>query len=151
MKGASGRFGLGDVIEGARGYLLIAATALAFAIIFLVAELISADRVIWLGRCVPAWFDGGVAHYTVAGQAFTADNPPPVDRSPRMVTVCYDPAEPVTGYIVRPAAYWVEGGLVGGPAALALTMAGVGLLGSMRRLRHAPRLPPLPSLERRPG
>lgn len=151
MKGTARTVRFGDVIGEARGYLWIAACTLAFAVIFLIVELLSSDRVIWLGRCVPAWFDGGVAHYTVAGQAFTADNPPPVDRSSRTVTVCYDPSEPVMGYIVRPAAYWVEGSLIAGPLALALVLVSAGMLNSVRRLRRAPEMPPLPRSGPRSG
>jgi hypothetical protein len=130
-------FTLGDVMHEAGVYLWIAGLAFFFGLIFLAAELLSADRVIWTGRCVPAFFDGGVAHYTVAGQQFTADNPPLLDRSPRRVTVCYFPSEPVTGYIVHPAAYWVEGGLIGGPLALALGLLAAGLLRGAQRLRRA--------------
>jgi hypothetical protein len=134
----------GDVLHEARAYLWIAALALLFGLIFLLAELLSPDLVIWTGRCVPAFFDGGVAQYTVAGQQFTADNPPLVDRSPRTVTVCYKASEPDNGYIVHPAAYWVEGGLIGGPFALALVLVAVGMLRGARRLRSTPGLPPLP-------
>jgi len=145
--GMSDEFTLGDVLGEARTYLWLAGLAFLFGVIFLLAELRSPDLVIWTGRCVPAFFDGGVAHYTVGGQQFTADNPPLLDRSPRTVTVCYYASEPVNGYIARPAAYWVEGGLIGGPVALALVLAAVGILRGARRLRSAPGLPPLPRFE----
>jgi hypothetical protein len=138
-------FRLGDVLGEARVYLWLAGVALLFGLIFLLAELRSPDLVIWTGRCAPAFFDGGVAHYTVAGQQFTADNPPLLDRSPRKVSVCYYASEPANGYIVRPAAYWFEGGLVGGPFALALVLVAVGMLRAVARLRSAPGLPPLPT------
>jgi hypothetical protein len=140
-----------DVLTEARGYLVIAGLALLLGLFFLWAELLSPDLVIWTGRCVPAFFDGGVAHYTVAGQQFTADNPPPANRSPHTVTVCYDPGEPVNGYIVRPAAYWIEGALIGGPFALAVVLVAAGILRGARRLRRAPGLPPLPPLTQRSG
>ena len=141
----------GDVLREARAYLLVAGLAFVLGLMFLWAELLSPDRVIWTGRCVPAFFDGGVAHYTVAGQPFTTDNPSLVDRSPRTVTVCYYASEPVNGYIVHPAAYWVEGGLIGGPWALALVLVAVGMLTGARRLRSAPGLPPLPTFTQRSG
>jgi hypothetical protein len=144
-------FARGDVLHEARAYLWIAGLAFVFGVIFLVVELLSPDLVIWTGRCVPAFFDGGVAHYTVAGQQFTADNPPLLDRSPRTVTVCYDASEPANGYIVRSAAYWVDGGLIGGPFALALVLVTVGMLKGARRLRTAPELPPLPTFRQRSG
>jgi len=147
----SAEFTLGDVLHEAGAYLWIAGLAFLFGLMFLLAELLSPDRVIWTGRCVPAFFDGGVAHYAVAGQRFTADNPPLLDRSPRMVTVCYYASESATGYIVHPAAYWVEGGLIGGPFALALGLAAAGLLTGARRLRSAPGLPPLPTFTQRSG
>jgi len=147
----SAEFTLGDVMLEARTYLWIAGLAFLFALIFLVAELLSPNLVTWTGRCVPAFFDGGVAHYTVAGQQFTADNPPLLDRSPRTVTVCYYPSDPATGYIVHPGAYWVEGGLIGGPVALALVLVAVGMLSGARRLRTVPELPPLPTFTQRPG
>ena len=136
-----------DVLAGARRYLWIAAVAFAFGIVFLLVELQSPDLVIWNGRCVPAFFDGGVAHYTVAGQQVTADNPAPSDRTPRTVRVCYYPAEPDNGYIVHPAAYWVEGGLIGGPIVLALILVTIGVVNSARRLRQPPSLPPLPTFQ----
>ena len=142
--------GIRDVLAGARGYLLIAGIAFAFAIIFLIVEFQSPDFVIWNGRCVPAYFDGGVAHYTVAGQRLTADNPPPSDLRPRTVRVCYYPSDPNNGYIVHPAAYWVEGGLVFGPLTLAVFLVTVGVLTSARRLRKPSSLPPLPSFPRYP-
>jgi hypothetical protein len=145
--GMSAEFTLGDVLGEARAYLWIAGVAFLFGVIFLLAELRSPDLVIWTGRCVPAFFDGGVAHYTVGGQQFTADNPPLLDRSPRTVSVCYYASSPVSGYIVRPAAYWVEGGLIGGPFALALGLVAVGMLRGASRLRSAPGLPPLPRFE----
>src|ERR1700726_4093463 len=104
---------LGDVLSEARAYLVVAGIAIVLGLMFLWAELLSPDLVTWTGRCVPAFFDGGVAHYMVGGQQFPADNPPMADRSPRTVTVCYYPSEPVNGYIVHPGAYWVEGGLIG--------------------------------------
>jgi len=143
------RFTLGEVLHEARAYLWIAGVPFLFGLIFLLSELRSPDLVIWTGRCVPAFFDGGVAHYTVAGRQFTADNPPLLDRRPRTVTVCYFVSEPVNGYIVHPAAYWVEGGLIGGPFALALVLAAVGMLRGARRLRSAPGLPPLPTSTQR--
>lgn len=135
-----------DVLTGARVYLLIAALALTFSLIFLLVEIQSPDFVIWNGRCVPAFFDGGVAHFTVAGQQLTADDPPPSDLTPRTVRVCYYPSDPNTGYIVRPAAYWVEGGLVAGPFGGAAILIVLGVLNSARRLRKPPSLPPLPSM-----
>ena|ERR1700731_223901 len=144
-------FTLGDVLHEARVYLWIAGLAFLFGLIFLLTELLSPDLVIWTGRCVPAFFDGGVAHYTVAGQPFTADNPPLPDRSPRTVTVCYSASEPGNGYIVHPGAYWVGGSLIGGPFALALVLVAVGMLRSARRLRSAPELPPLPTFTQRSG
>ena len=144
-------FTLGDVLHEARAYLWVAGLAFVFAVIFLVVELLSPDLVIWTGRCVPAFFDGGVAHYTVAGQQFSADNPPLVDRSPRTVTVCYYASEPGNGYIVHPAAYWVDGGLIGGPIALSLVLVAVGMLRGLRRLRGGPGLPPLPTFTQRSG
>ncbi|TMD41902.1 MAG: hypothetical protein E6I88_06300 [Chloroflexi bacterium] len=123
--------------------------AFLFGLIFLLVELQSPDLVIWTGRCVPAFFDGGVAHYTVAGQQFTADHPPLVDRMPRTVTVCYYASAPVGGYIVHPGAYWVEGGLIGGPFALALILLAFGMLTGVHRLRSAPGLPPLPTSRQR--
>ena len=149
--GMSAQFALGDVLGEARVHLWLAAVAFLFAMIFLLAELRSPDLVIWTGRCVPAFFDGGVAHYTVGGQQFTADNPPLLDRSPRMVTVCYYASEPVNGYIARPAAYWVEGGLIGGPWALALVLVAVGLLRGAYRVRNTSELPPLPPFPQRSG
>jgi hypothetical protein len=137
-------FTLGDVLHESRPYVWIAGLAFLFGLAFLIAELLSPDLVIWTGRCVPASFDGGVAHYTVAGQQFTADNPPLVDRSPRTVTVCYYASTPANGYIVHPGAYWVAGGLIGGPFALALVLVAVGILRGARRLRATPELPPLP-------
>jgi hypothetical protein len=142
---------LGDVLHEARLYLWIAGLAFLFGLFFLLAELLSPGLVIWAGRCVPASFDGGVAHYTVAGQQFTADNPPLLDRSPRTVTVCYYASAPGTGYIVHPGEYWVAGGLVGGPFALALVLVVVGMLRGARRLRNAPELPPLPTFTQRSG
>lgn len=139
-----------DVLGGARRFLGLAAVAVAFAIIFMLVEFQSPDFVIWNGRCVPAFFDGGVAHYTVAGQQLTADDPPPSDLTPRTVRVCYYPSDPNNGYIVRPAAYWVEGGLVFGPLALAVFLVTVGVLTSARRLRKPSSLPPLPSFPRYP-
>jgi len=139
-------FKLADVASEARAYLVVALIAIVLGLMFLWAELLSPDLVTWTGRCVPAFFDGGVAHYTVGGQQFTADNPPMADRSPRTVTVCFYTSAPVNGYIVHPGAYWVEGGLIGGPFALALVLAGVGILRSARR-RSAPGLPPLPRFE----
>jgi hypothetical protein len=68
-----------------------------------------------------------------------------------MVTVCYYPSEPVNGYIAHPAAYWVEGGLIGGPFALALVLLAVGMLRGARRLRSPPALPPLPTCTQRSG
>src|SRR3979411_703817 len=127
---------LGDVLPEAGAYLWFASIAFLFGVIFLLVELLSPDRVIWTGRCVPAFFDGGVAHYTVAGQEFTADNPPLVDRAPRPVTVCYYPSEPVSGYIVHPGAYWVEGGLIGGQFALGLVLIDDGMLRGAGRPRH---------------
>ena len=141
-------FGIRDVLAGARGYLLVAGLALAFAIIFLIVEFQSPDFVIWNGHCVPAYFDGGIAHYTVGGQQLTADNPPPSDLRPRTVRVCYYPSDPNNGYIVHPAAYWVEGGLVFGPLALAVFLVTVGVWTSARRLRKPSSLPPLPTFER---
>jgi hypothetical protein len=138
-------FTFGDVLSEARAYLWLAGLAILFGVLFLLAELLSPDLVTWTGRCVPAFFDGGVAHYTVGGQQFTADNPPLLDRSPRTVTVCYYPSEPVNGYIVHPGAYWVEGGLIGGPFALALILVVAGMLRAATRLRSAPGLPPLPT------
>jgi hypothetical protein len=111
-------------------------------------ELQSPDLVIWNGRCVPAFYDGGIAHYTVAGQQVTADNPSLSDRTPRTVSVCYYPNDPNNGYIVHPAAYWVEGGLVAGPFMLAIILILIGMLNSVRRLRRPPDLPPLPGLNR---
>ena len=147
----SAEFTLGDVLHEAGAYLWIAGLAFLFGLMFLLAELLSPDRVIWTGRCVPAFFDGGVAHYAVAGQQFTADNPPLLDRSPRTVTVCYYASEPANGYIVHPAAHWVEGGLIGGPFALALGLLAAGLLMGARRLRSVPGLPPLPRFTQGPG
>jgi hypothetical protein len=144
-------FTLGDVLREARVHLWIAGLAFLFGLAFLIAELLSPDLVIWTGRCVPAFFDGGVAHYTVDGQQFTADNPPLLDRKPRTVTVCYYASAPVNGYIVHPAAYWVDGGLIGGPFALALVLVAVGMLRGARRLRSAPGLPPLPTFTQRSG
>src|SRR6202162_6161385 len=143
--GMSDEFTLGDVLGEARTYLWLAGLAFLFGVIFLLAELRSPDLVIWTGRCVPAFFDGGVAHYTVGGQQFTADNPPLLDRSPRTVTVCYYASEPANGYIVHPGAYWAEGGLIGGPIALALVLVAVGMLRGARRLRTVPELPTLPT------
>ena len=140
-------FKLGDVLSEARAYLVVAGIAIVLGLMFLGAELLSPDLVTWTGRCVPAFFDGGVAHYTVGGQQFTADNPPLLDRSPRTVTVCYYPSAPGNGYIARPAAYWVEGGLIGGPFALALVLVAVGMFRGASRLRSAPGLPPLPRFE----
>ena len=142
---------LGDVLHEARAYLWIAGLAFLFGLAFLIAELLSPDHVIWTGRCVPAFFDGGVAHYIADGQQFTADNPPLADRRPRTVTVCYYPSAPVNGYIVHPAAYWVDGGLIGGPFALALLLVAVGMLRGAHRLRSAPELPPLPTFTERPS
>lgn len=139
-----------DVLSGARGYLFVAAVALALGIVFMLVELQSPDLVIWNGRCVPAFFDGGVAHFTFGGQQFTADNPSLSDRTPRTVRVCFYPSDPNNGYIVHPAAYWVEGALVGGPFALAIILAAVGVLNSRRRLRRPPSLPPIPTFERYP-
>jgi hypothetical protein len=144
-------FTLGDVLHEARAYLWIAGLAFLFGLAFLLAELLSPDLVTWTGRCVPASFDGGVAHYTVAGQQFTADNPPLVDRSPRTVTVCYYASEPASGYIVHPGAYWVGGALIGGPFALAFVLVAVGMLRGVRRLRTASELPPLPTFTQRSG
>ncbi len=141
-------FTVRDVLAGARGYLLLAAITLTFGILFLLVELQSPDLVIWKGRCVPAFFDGGLAHFTVAGQRFTADDPPPSDLTPRTVRVCFYPNEPNNGYIVRPAAYWIEGGLVAGPTALAIILASVGIVGARRQLQKPPSLPPLPTAER---
>ena len=141
-------FTVRDVLAGARGYLLIAALIFAFGIIFLLVELQSPDLVIWNGRCVPAFYDGGVAHYTVAGQRFTADTPALTDRSPRTVTVCYYPSTINNGYIVHPAAYWVEGSLIAGPLAIAIILTAVGVLNSVRQLRRPSNLPPLPRLDR---
>lgn len=144
-------FTLRDVVAEARAYLWIAGLAFVFGFIFLLVELLSADLVIWNGRCVPAFFDGGVAHYTVAGQKFFADNPPLPNRSPRMVTVCYYPSDPGNGYIVHPSAYWVEGGLVAGPFGVALVLVILGILRSVRRLREPPSLPPLPTFREPSG
>jgi hypothetical protein len=143
----SAEFTLGDVLSEARAYLVVAGIALVLGLMFLWAELLSPDLVTWTGRCVPAFFDGGVAHYTVGGQQFTADNPPLLDRSPRTVTVCYYPSDPANGYIVHPGGRWFEGGLIGGPFALALVLVAVGMLRGARRLRSAPGLPPLPRFE----
>jgi hypothetical protein len=140
-------FKLGEVLSEARAYLVVAGIAIVLGLMFLWAELLSPDLVTWTGRCVPAFFDGGVAHYTVGGHQFTADNPPMADRSPRTVTVCFYPSAPINGYIVHPGAYWVEGGLIGGPFALALVLATMGMLRGARRLRNAPGLPPLPRFE----
>jgi hypothetical protein len=144
-------FTLRDVLHEARAHLWIAGLAFLLGLILLLAELRSPDLVIWTGRCVPAFFDGGVAHYTVASQQFTADNPPLLDRSPRTVTVCYYASEPVNGYIVHPAAYWVDGGLIVGPFALSLVLVAVGMLRGAQRLRTAPGLPPLPTFTQRSG
>ena len=138
-----------DVVAGARAYLWIGGIAFLFGVIFLLVELQSPDLVIWNGRCVPAFYDGGVAHFTVAGQPFTADNPSLSDRSPRTVTVCYYPNDPNNGYIVHPAAYRVEGGLVAGPLGVAIILVIVGMLNSAGRLRRPPSLPPMPTLGRR--
>ena len=137
-----------DVLAGARRYLWIAGAAVAFGIVFMLVEIQSPDLVIWNGRCVPAYFDGGVAHFTVAGQPLTADNPPPSDLTPRTVRVCYYPSNPNNGYIVHPAAYWVEGGLVGGPFALAIILITFGIVNSRRRLSKPTSLPPLPTSQR---
>jgi hypothetical protein len=144
-------FTLADVLHEARTYLWIASLAFVLGLIFLLAELLSPDLVIWTGHCVPAFFDGGVAHYTVAGQQFTADNPPLLDRSPRTITVCYYASAPGNGYIVHPGAYWIVGGLIGGPFALAFVVVAVGMLRGARRLRNTPELPPLPTFTRRSG
>ena len=144
-------FTLKDVLHEARAYLWIAGFAFLFGLIFLLAELLSPDLVTWTGRCVRAFFDGGVAHYTVAGQQFTADNPPLQDRSPRTVTVCYYASEPANGYIAHPGANWAEGGLIGGPFALALVLVAIGMLRGARRLRSAPELPTLPTFTQRSG
>ncbi|HVH65590.1 MAG TPA: hypothetical protein VM674_06095 [Candidatus Acidoferrum sp.] len=138
-------FTLRDVLGEARVYLWFALFTSVFGLFLLLAELRSPDLVMWTGHCVPASFDGGIAHYTVGGQPFTADNPPQPDRSPRMVTVCYDPSDPGNGYIVRPAGYWVEGGLIGGTFGLALVLVAVGMTTGVRRLRKASDLPPLPT------
>ena len=132
-------------------YLWIAGLACIFGLVFIFVELRSPDLVIWNGHCVPAFFDGGVAHYRVGGQPFTADNPPLLDRTPRTVTVCYYPDQPAVGYIVHPAAYWVEGGLMFGPLALGLVLFIVGMLTSWRRLMNPPQLPPLPGLSQTSG
>jgi len=144
-------FTLGDVLHEARPDVWIAGFAFLFGLIFLLAEVLSPDLVTWTGRCVPAFFDGGVAHYTVAGQQFTADNPPLQDRSPRTVTVCYYASEPANGYIVHPGANWAEAGLIGGPFALALVPVAIGMLRGARRLRSAPELPTLPTFTQRSG
>jgi len=144
-------FTVRDVLHEARPYIWIAGLAFLFGLAFLIAELLSPDLVIWTGRCASAFFDGGVAHYTVAGQQFTADNPPLLDRSPRTITVCYYASAPGNGYIVHPGAYWIVGGLIGGPFALAIVLVAVGMLRGARRLRNAPELPPLPTFTRRSG
>ena len=140
-----------DAVAEARVYLWIAGIACAIGFIFLWVELLSPDLVIWNGRCVPAFFDGGVASYTVAGHEFFSDNPPLPDQSPRKVTVCYYPSEPANGYIVHPAAYWVEGGLIAGPVGVELLLVILGMLRSVRRLREPPSLPPLPTFRERSG
>lgn len=144
------RYSVGDVLAGARRYLWIAVALVALGVLFMLVEFQSPDLIIWNGRCVPAFFDGGVAHFTVGGQQFTADDPPPSDLTPRTVRVCFYPNQPNNGYIVRPAAYWVEGGLVGGPFALAIILAAIGIVNSRRRLGKPPSLPPLPTFERYP-
>jgi hypothetical protein len=145
------RFTLRDVLREARSHLWVAGFAFLLGLILLFAESRSPDFVIWTGTCVPASFDGGLAHYTVAGQPFTADNPPLVDRTPRTITVCYYSDEPGNGYIVHPGAYWVEGGLIGGAFGLALVLVAVGMVRGVRRLRTPSRLPPLSTFRRRPG
>jgi hypothetical protein len=147
----SAEFTFRGVLSEARAYLLLAGLAFMFGLVFMCGELLSPDHVIWTGRCVPAFFDGGMAHYTVAGQQFTGDNPPLVDRSPRTITVCYNASDPANGYIVHPAAYWVEGGLIGGPWALALVLVAVGLLRGAYRVRNTSELPPLPPFPERSG
>jgi hypothetical protein len=136
---------LGEIVHEARGYFWFAAFAVLLGLILIFLELRSTDVVIWTGHCVPASFDGGIAHYQVDGQAFTADNPPVLDPTVRNVTVCYASSEPANGYIVRRAAYWVEGGMMGGPIALAAVLVLVGLLRSASNLRRHSTLPPLPT------
>lgn len=142
-------FGLVDLLLEARAYVWAAGVAFTFALIFLVVELLSPDLVIWTGRCVPAFFDGGVAHYRVAGQDFTADTPALSDRRPRTVTVCYYPNDPGTGYIVHPAAYWVEGAVIIGPLGLGVVLVAFGLWRARRRLLNSAQLPPLPAFRHR--
>ena len=139
----SREFTLGDILREARVYLWMASFAFLLGLLLLLAELRSPDRVIWTGHCTPASLDGGVAHYTVAGQRFTTDYPPVLDRSQRSVTVCYDPSDPGNGYIIRPAAYFVEGGVIGGPFGVAIVLVAVGMLRGASRLRHVRDIPPL--------
>ena len=136
-------FSFRDVAVEARAYLIIAGISFVFGLAFLMVELLSPDLVIWNGRCVPASFDGVVAEYTVGGRQYSVDNPPLQDRTPRAVTVCYYPSDPSNGYIVHPAAYWLEGALVVIPISLALVIAFAGIWSSFLRLRNAVPLPPL--------
>ena len=88
--------------------------------------------------------------------------PWPVNNSPPIIRRCWigrrgrlpsaitQATLPLGTSCIR-SAYWVEGGLIGGPVALALVLVAVGMLSGARRLRTVPELPPLPTFTQRPG
>jgi hypothetical protein len=121
-----------DWYDLTKGYLWSAAIIATFGVIFLIVVLQSSDLVIWTGRCVPASFRDGLAYYVVQGEQYVAGDPSLPDSPPRRVTVCYQPNAPDQGYIVHPAAYWAEGGVVGVPLAAAAIVLLIGVIRAAR-------------------
>lgn len=139
------RPGFREYFAAARAFFWSAIIFGVLALGALVVELQSPDLVIWTGHCVPASFQDGLAYFHAEGRLIVVGDPSLPDQPPRMVTVCYHPGNPDAGYIVHPAAYWVEGTLIAAPFILAVTLLVTGVVLSVRRIRATPEaLPPLP-------